>query len=252
MYLRSCQLWVWLVRHTAFVLTHFRVVHDGIAALRRLIGKPLNGTVAGFSEQVMCKLAKKKKKKKPGSTKNVRRGKTKLTAQSLRGTWLGIHARAGEQLIAVHTGDVLRVWTIHRIVAERQLEAATVLGIRAMPRRPGPSEGAGPDPCLLVERAARPEAVRIPRPAHQDAHSAPRELKLDSRLLDKFGLTGEYAGCVHHWLQLGTRRDYTDACRKRIYDLMLADPTELDRLIRSELRAAQGGVHEARQDQLPF
>ena len=152
MYLRSCQLWVWLVRHTAFVLTHFRVVHDGIAALRRLIGKPLIGAVAGFSEQVMGKLAKKKekKKKKPGSTKNVRRGKTKLTAQSLRGTWLGIHARAGEQLIAVHTGDVLRVWTIHRIVAERRLEAARVLGIRAMPRRPGPSERAGPDPCLLV------------------------------------------------------------------------------------------------------
>ena len=107
MYLRSCQLWVWLVRHTAFVPTHFRVVHDGIAALRRLIGKPLNGTVAGFSEQVMGKLAKKKKKKKkkkPGSTKNVRRCNWRP-----RQFWAFGHCQGGQDPMSVQV-LILACW----------------------------------------------------------------------------------------------------------------------------------------------
>ena len=72
----------WLVRHAAFVFTHFQVGHDGLTPWRRMTGKHWNGTVAEFGEQVMGKLAKKQ----PGSTKKVKRGKTKLEAQSIRGT----------------------------------------------------------------------------------------------------------------------------------------------------------------------
>ena len=55
----------WLVRHAAFVFTHFQVGHDGLTPWRRMTGKHWNGTVAEFGEQLMGKFAKKK----PGSTK---------------------------------------------------------------------------------------------------------------------------------------------------------------------------------------
>jgi len=74
----------WLVRHAAFVLTHFQVGHDGLTPWRRLTGRPWSGTVAEFGEQVLGTLAKKK----PATTKKEKRGKTKLTAQSISGTWL--------------------------------------------------------------------------------------------------------------------------------------------------------------------
>ena len=76
----------WLVRHAAFVFTHFQVGHDGLTPWRRMTGRHWNGTVAEFGEQVMGRLAKKQ----PGSTKKQKRGKTKLTAQSIRGTYVGI------------------------------------------------------------------------------------------------------------------------------------------------------------------
>ena len=126
----------WLVRHAAFVFTHFQVGHDGLTPWRRLTGRPWNGTVAEFGEQVMGKLAKKK----PGSTKKEKRGKTKLTARSIRGTWLGIYPRTGEHLLAVHTGEVVRVRTVHRLPAEKQWDAKVVLDIRATPRSPGLQE----------------------------------------------------------------------------------------------------------------
>ena len=120
------QVMIWLVRHAAWVLTHFQVGHDGFTAWRRLSGRPWKGTVAEFGEQVIVKLAKKK----PTSTKKAKRSKTKLTAQSIRGTWLGIHPRTGEHLLAVHAGEVVRVRTIHRLPAE---ESGATRGSRASP-----------------------------------------------------------------------------------------------------------------------
>ena len=150
-----------------------------------MTGKHWNGTVAEFGEQVMGKLAKKK----PGSTKKEKRGKTKLEAQSIRGTWLGIWPRTGEHLLAVHTGEVIRVRTIHRLPAEKQWDAATVLAIRATPRSPGARED--PEPRLAGDKEEKPEVVDIARPEHQDAHGPARELKIDARLLGKYGFTDE-------------------------------------------------------------
>ena len=41
----------WLVRHAAFVLTHFQVGHDGLTPYRRLMGRPWSGSVAEFGER---------------------------------------------------------------------------------------------------------------------------------------------------------------------------------------------------------
>ena len=228
----------WLVRHAAFVLTHFQVGHDGLTPWRRMTGKHWNSTVVEFGEQVMGKLAKKK----PSSTKKEKRGKTKLEAQSVRGTWLGIWPRTGEHLLAVHTGEVIRVRTIHRLPAERQWDAATVLAIQATPRSPGARED--PEPRIAGEKEEKPEVVDVGRPEHQDAQGAPRELKIDARLLEKYGLTDECGGCVHVQLGLGSRRAHSNACRKRIYDLMAADPEELDRMIATDERLGRAQPKE--------
>ena len=222
----------WLVRHAAFVLTHFQVGHDGLTPWRRMTGRHWSGSVAEFGEQVMGKLPKKQ----VGPTKKAKRGKTKLEPRSIRGTWLGIWPRTGEHLIAAHTGEVIRVRTIHRLPTERHWDAATVLAIRATPRNPG-ARGE-PEP---KEAAEKPEAVEIARPEHQDAHGPARELKIDARLLEKYGFTVGCTGCQHVQRDLGSRRAHSSRCRQRIYELMKEDPAEIDRLIAADerLRRAQ-------------
>ena len=178
----------------------------------------------------MGKLAKKQ----PGSTKKQKRGKTKLTARSIHGTYVGIWPRTGEHLLAVHNGEVIRVRTIHRLTADKQWDADAVLAVRATPRNPGPQRE--PEPRLEGDKDEKPEVVSIKRPEHQDAHGPARELKIDARLLAKYGLTDECAGCIHHHLDLGTRRAHSSACRQRIYELMKDDPVEVDRLIAADER----------------
>ena len=119
--------------------------HDGFTARRRLSGRPWKGIVDEFGEQVMGKLAKKKRT----SMKNAERGKTKLTAQRIRGTWVGIHLRTGEHFLAVHTGEVVRVRIIHRLPAQKQWNAEAVKAIRATPRCRGTRED--PEPRLFGE-----------------------------------------------------------------------------------------------------
>ena len=239
----------WLVRHAAFVLTHFQVGHDGLTPWRRMTGRHWSGMVAEFGEQVMGKLAKKQ----PGSTKKQKRGKTKLTARSIHGTYVGIWPRTGEHLLAVHNGEVIRVRTIHRLTADKQWDADAVLAVRATPRNPGPQRE--PEPRLEGDKEEEtPEVVNVKRPEHQDAHGPARELKIDARLLAKYGLTDECAGCVHHQLGLGTRRAHSSACRQRIYELMKDDPMEVDRLIAADerLRRAQPKEELARRAKQDF
>ena len=50
----------WLIKHAAFIITRYKVGHDGHTAWRRLTGKAWSGTVAEFGEQVFGKLALKK------------------------------------------------------------------------------------------------------------------------------------------------------------------------------------------------
>ena len=57
-----------------------------------------------------------------------------------------------------------------------------------------------------------------------------RELRIDGRLLEKFGYTDDCLGCLHrHMKELG-HRPHSSACRRRIYELMMKYDDALDRL----------------------
>ena len=58
----------------------------------------------------------------------------------------------------------------------------------------------------------------------------PRELRIDGRLLEKFGYTDGCLGCFHRQLKEPGHRPHSSACGRRIYELMMKDEDELDRL----------------------
>ena len=78
-----------------------------------------------------------------------------------------------------------------------------VLTVRALPRRPGP-EGVDPKPRIVTGEALDDllDGANLGSPEQADAEGAPRELRLDGRLLEKFGFTKGSQECTHKQKQL--------------------------------------------------
>ena len=245
----------WLVRHAAFVFTRYQVGHDGLTPWRRLTGRTWNGVVAEFGEQVMGKLALKK----PSTDRKVKKGKRKLAERSVRGTWVGIFPRTGEHVIVLPSGEAIRVRTIHRIPVEDRWDPAAVAAVRATPRRPVPSradteptpreaernraqgavdgEQAQAGTAGDAERAERTtDGSKLERPQTSEQGKASRELRIDNRILEKFGYSEECPGCLHRQMEAPGHRQHSSACRRRLYELMMKDPDEIDRLNWNEAR----------------
>ena len=48
---------VWLVRHVAWLMTRFHTGRDGSSLFRSIFGKPYDGSICKFGEQVHYKLS---------------------------------------------------------------------------------------------------------------------------------------------------------------------------------------------------
>ena len=224
----------WILRHAAWTLTRFQVGHDGMTPWRRLVGRSWNGYLAEMGEQVMGKLALKR----PANAKKTKRGKKKLEARCIKGTWVGIYPRTGEHILVTTAGDAIRVRTIHRLVEEERWNADVVLAIQSTPRKPCPSAGHADPVPRRVESSEEQftSGANLEHPETAEWRSCPRELQITERLLGKFGYTPGCTGCTFKENELFGRRPHSVVCRQRIYEKMMQDADEIDRLNRNEAR----------------
>ena len=150
-----------------------------------------------FGESVMGRLSIKK----PSNKKKASRGKKKLAARSLPGTWLGVYPRTGEHIIALASGEAIRVRTVHRLAAEDQWDVDAVMAVRALPRKPSP-DGPASEPRPRRNTTAddaedRVDGADLGEADHDDGVVMPRELRLTARLFKKYGYTDGCPGCEH-------------------------------------------------------
>ena len=114
-----------------------------------------------------------------------------------------------------------------------------MLAVTALPRRPNPERGTRePAPELVQDGAEEEEKmdVNIARPNHEDRKGIPRELRITETLLDKFGLTEGCPGCMRKQAYADGKRPHNHECGERIYEAIMKDNDELDRLIQVEAR----------------
>ncbi len=239
----------WMMPHAAFLITRLSKGHDGLTSWRRLMKRNWSGMLAEFGESVWAKL----QLKKSPVLKKVKRGKKKLIERSIPGVWLGIYVRTGENIILKNNGDVVRVRTITRRPRSQRFEADKILGMEALPRRPTPSvrkQNADIDGQLndddrvesgreraSAEQQDRAEGGADLGEAEPRRHEyAPREFRIDTRLLEKFGFTPGCPGCDHKRDDGAYHRAHTKACRQRLYELMKEDADEIDILLRKDER----------------
>ena len=166
----------------------------------------------------------------------------------------GHFSRTGEHIIALPSGEAIRVRTIHRIPLEKRWDAAAVTAVQALPRKPVPQRN---DSSPQTRMASRDEPDRqgptldgskLERLQVMSEDKVPQELRIDGRLLEKFGYSDDCVGCLHRQLELDGHRPHSNVCRQRIYSAMMNDADELDRLAASEpgLSSRQGASESAR------
>ena len=82
---------VWLIRHAAWLITRYNTGRDGCSPFRRIFGKPYNGSICKFGEQVHYKLSGHPSSRvEPRWELGAWVGKTELTDEHLLGTLSGI------------------------------------------------------------------------------------------------------------------------------------------------------------------
>ena len=122
------------------------------------------------------------------------------------------------------------------MVPEERWSPDAIRAVRALPRRPGPGQ-TEPAPRLLVEEPGGEEAsgANLEQPEPEERRVDPRELRIDQRLLDKFGYTEGCPGCIYKQLKMSSGvRVHSTACRCRIYEHMMKDEEEVERMINVE------------------
>ena len=84
----------WLVEHACLTINRGQVGHDGKTPHRRLMGKEPTQPLWEFGEQILAKPLRQKKIKR----------KIFLSSKWLKGTWVGLTSRSGENIVVLAEG----------------------------------------------------------------------------------------------------------------------------------------------------
>ena len=97
----SAETCLWLIRHVARLMTRFNSARDGCSPFRRIFGKPYDGSICKFGEQVHYKLSGRLLSSvEPRWELGARVGKMGLTDDHLLGTFARIRSsRTKESLL---------------------------------------------------------------------------------------------------------------------------------------------------------
>ena len=84
---------MWSVRHVAWLMTRYNTGRDGCSPFRRIFGKPYDGSICKFGEQVHYKLSGRPSSRvEPRWELGAWVGKMELTDEHLLGTLAGIRS----------------------------------------------------------------------------------------------------------------------------------------------------------------
>ena len=143
---------------------------------------------------------------------------------------------------------------MHKLAVDDQWDAEAVLAVRAMPRKPSPDGPPGdPKPRRNTDSGDandRADGADLGEADYDDGVAESRELRLTSRLFEKFGFTDGCPGCEHKEDGRSGNRGHSSQCRQRIYNRMKEDADELDHLIRVDEKLRRALTFQAKRHPL--
>lgn len=163
--------------------------------------------------------------------------------------WLGVYPRTGEHIVALESGEASRMRTVHRLPEPDRWRVDAVLAVRALSRRRNPNAADNePAPRMNTEHGEddgdRADGANLGAGAGEDRFGGPREMWLTDGLFAKYGRTKGCLGCARKRVSVYDHRQHSGACRRRIYERMMNDPAELDKIARNEERLGRMPLRE--------
>ncbi len=120
----------WIVRHAPGVVNRYLLGNDGRTPWFRIHHKQFGSKVFEFGEQVLVLPRRKTAVKE----------KQSLKARYVEATWLGWADRSGEHIVALKTGQAVRVRSVRPRPESERWSAAAITNIVATPDAPNPRD----------------------------------------------------------------------------------------------------------------
>ena len=188
----------WVARHSAFLLTRFRIGEDGKSAYQRALGRKWRRPTVVFGEQILFK---------PVGAEGRKRA-SPLEARVALGRYIGTASRNADLLVMTPTG-VVKGHSLHRRAEIDRWSTEGFGALRGLPwKMSNPVERAPPNrvdmPALVGEQ-----------PKGEEKDFKPRHLYVPKSDIAKFGYTPCCPGCIAQ-IEGSAARSHNEECRLRI------------------------------------
>ena len=207
----------WLVQHAADCISKYQVNEDGKTAYERLKGKRFNRVAVEFGEKIHYKRSGKGHKEH------------KIEGKWNEGYFLGFHWRTSEAIVGTKEGAI-RAGTIRRVGGHRRWDAEGLEAVRGVPWKWDPDAEDVPDK-LLVRMLTDDEKKQLERPEPETGPKTVYRMRLKRDDFIEKGFTDGCLGCKAILEGRGAR-GHTEACRRRMEELMRNTQEGQDRLKR--------------------
>ena len=218
---------VWLIEHSASLITRYKVGADGLVAYKRVKGKNPSNLVIPWGERVMY-MPPKATRIDDGDGKS--HSKTKDDFRYNTGIYLGIKGDSNESWIGTESGKVISARSIRRMSDDEKWRIDEIESIVGLPwDLKGEKRGEATADLEVPERAGKiPEVA--PEWAQKESANDVRRMMIPRSAIIKYGPTPRCQQCVAivHGKDRGP--GHNETCRKRIEDLMKETPEGLSKV----------------------
>ena len=150
-----------------------------------------------------------------------------------RGVWLG-HTRDSNEAIIGTADAAVRAYAVKRMAADERWKADDIKNIKGLPQQPDPKRAGIRIPIRVTLGDERAEVE--PREVQKDAEPLPRRMGITMAELEKYGYTDNCPGCMAKRRGAVAKKGHSEACRKRIEDLMKQDNSDKKKLQKTDDR----------------
>ena len=203
-----------MIRWDAMNLSRYQVGTDGMTAFERRRGRKCNIPTVSFGEKVWYK-----KRDKP-------KDQQKSEATWEKAIWLG-HARDSNETIVGTVDGTFRAYAIKRMSEDERWDAELIRNMQGIPQQPDPGKKG-----IIIPINVRFETNTAEGEAHpvkEVTEPMARRRGITQTELEKYGFTPGCPGCVAKQRGDIAKKRHSEACRKRIEDMMRQDSEDRKR-----------------------
>ena len=139
------------------------------------------------------------------------------------GVWLG-HTRDSNEAIVGTVDASVRAYAVKRMADDERWNAENIQQMQGLPQQPDPKR---PGLRVPIRITLGEEVTEVqPREVQKDVEPLPRRMGITATELEKYGYTDNCPGCQAKRRGAVAKKGHSEACRKRIEELMKQDDND--------------------------